>query len=346
MSAVLRHVGLALALLATLFAAACRITPPSVPRSVPPPVVAKPVQPAFGRSIVICGEHHDIEAPVVLWTDKGGYDAYSTELRFPDAPPKDPPQGLRYQPGRKLPAAKGAKQTKLIGLAGDRKALDEVRQVVDQFVVHYDVCGTSAQCFKVLHDRRKLSVHFLLDIDGVLYQTMDVSDTAWHARQANGRSIGIEIANIGAYKLDDSSTLDAWYPRDEQGPRIALPAWMNGGGVRTPQFVGRPARAERVVGAVHGVEYAMHDLTPQQYDTLAKLVAKLCDELPRIQPDAPRDQAGRVRMDALSEEEFAAFRGVLGHHHITVDKQDPGPAFDWESFLSAVRTRMTRRFEP
>jgi len=340
---------LALTVLAWLASlSACR----SPRSSAPPPVAAakapKPVMKSdsIGRSIVLCGERHDIGAPVVLWTDVGGYDAYSTELRFPDSPPKEPVTGLRYQPGRKVPIASGAPETRIVGLAGSPRCLEEMREAIDQFVVHYDVCGTSAQCFKILHDRRKLSVHFMLDIDGVLYQTMDVSDTAWHARQANPRSIGIEIANIGAYRTSDTSTLDAWYPKDEHGPYIALPKWMGDGGVRTPGFVGRPARPEPVVGPIQGVEYAMYDLTPQQYDTLGKLIAKVCEVLPRVRPDAPRDAEGRVRTTALSDAEFAAFSGVLGHDHVTVEKQDPGPAFDWERVLSDVRTRLDRSLAP
>ena len=35
----------------------------------------------------------------------------------------------------------------------------------------------------------------------------------WHARQANNRSVGVEIAQIGAYALDDT-TLDEWYEAD------------------------------------------------------------------------------------------------------------------------------------
>lgn len=289
---------------------------------------------------MICGERYRIDAPVVLWTDKGGYDAYSTELRFPDSPPAEPPQGLRYQPGRKVASGEGA--PKSVALAGAPRCAEEVRAAVDLFVVHYDVCGTSAQCFKILHDRRKLSVHFMLDIDGVLYQTMDVSDTAWHARQANPRSIGIEIANIGAYRTSDVSTLDSWYPVDDAGPRIELPKWLGDGGVRTAQFVGRPARRERIVGEVHGAEYAMHDFTPQQYDTLVKLLATLCEQFPRLEPDAPRGADGKVRMDALSDEEFANFSGLVGHHHVTKDKQDPGPAFDWERVLAEVRARLAK----
>ena len=48
-----------------------------------------------------------------------------------------------------------------------------LQQVVDQFVIHFDVCGTSRRCFEVLQDKRGLSVHFMLDIDGTIYQTLD-----------------------------------------------------------------------------------------------------------------------------------------------------------------------------
>ncbi len=63
--------------------------------------------------------------------------------------------------------------------------LDLLRQKVDQFVLHFDVCGTSAQCFYVLHDRRGLSVHFMLDVDGTIYQTLDVKERAWQATKSN-----------------------------------------------------------------------------------------------------------------------------------------------------------------
>ena len=89
--------------------------------------------------------------------------------------------------------------------------LPVLQKVVDQFVIHFDARGTSRRCFEVLHDVRGLSVHFMLDLDGTIYQTLDVKEKAWHATIANDRSIGIEVANIGAYPAADSGVLDRWY---------------------------------------------------------------------------------------------------------------------------------------
>jgi N-acetyl-anhydromuramyl-L-alanine amidase AmpD len=37
----------------------------------------------------------------------------------------------------------------------------------------------------------------MLDLDGTIYQTLDLKERASHATIANSRSIGIEIANMG-----------------------------------------------------------------------------------------------------------------------------------------------------
>src|SRR5205823_13786697 len=124
------------------------------------------------------------------------------------------------------------------------------QQKIDQLVYHYDQCGTSRQCFRVLHDLRGLSCHFLLDLDGTIYQTLDVKERAWHATTSNDRSVGIEIANVGAYRPNDTKRLDEWYLYHKEEPgkmRIVLsegakPEWL-----RAPGFVARPARNERIV---------------------------------------------------------------------------------------------------
>ncbi len=93
---------------------------------------------------------------------------------------------------------------------------------------------------------------------------------------------------------------------------------------------------------IHNRELWQYDLTNAQYESLIRLTATLCRVLPRIRPDAPRTTDGHIRMDALSPEELAEFSGLIGHYHITEDKVDPGPAFDWHRLLSGVRQCLER----
>lgn len=276
-----------------------------------PRETARPLGAQERGGISIAGRRVPIGAPVVLWSDPGGHDAYAAAERHES-----------FRPGREDPSRPGRS-------AADRAAVDAA---VSQLVLHYDACGTSARCFDVLQ-ARGLSVHFLLDLDGTLYQTLDLAETAWHASAANPRSVGVEIANIGAYPPGDG-TLDAWYRSDAQGVVAELPA---GATLRTPRFVARPARAERQRGAVQGTLLEQYDLTPEQYETLARLTAVLVRELPRLDLAVPRDAGGRVRAEALPAGERARFRGIVGHHHVSEDKTDPGPAFDWSRYLSRTR---------
>ena len=41
-------------------------------------------------------------------------------------------------------------------------------------------------------------MHFLLDLDGTIYQTLDLKERALHVGASNTRSVGVEIANLGA----------------------------------------------------------------------------------------------------------------------------------------------------
>jgi N-acetyl-anhydromuramyl-L-alanine amidase AmpD len=221
------------------------------------------------------------------------------------------------------------------------KALDLEPFAVSQFVLHFDVCGISRNCFRVLQDERKLSVHFLLDLDGTLDQALDLREQAWHARAANPRSIGVEIAHVGAFPPGEREALARWYQWTEAGVRLTLPPAAGDGGLRT-NYSERPARDELVSGPIHGATFVQPDFTPEQYRSLAALAAALERALPRIELEVPRQADGTVRTDALSDEEEAAFHGILGHYHLQTDKRDPGPAFDWERFLTMARALRLR----
>ena len=296
-----------------------------------------------GDEIVVAGKFVHTGTPVVLWIDPGGYDAYRVERRFSPMETSAWEQSKEQVPALSTPnrynlRRNGLTDEELERVRGGGWDLPLLQKVVDQFVIHFDVCGTSRQCFKVLHDHRDLSVHFMLDLDGTIYQTLDLKERAWHATSSNSRSIGIEIANMGAYGLNEENPFEQWYTRDSDGTtRITIPARLGDGGIRTRNFVGRPARPEPVRGTTQGRELIQYDFTPEQYQALIRLTAALSSVLPKIKCDYPRDVDGKVLPRKLPDEELKDYQGVLGHFHIQTNKTDPGPAFQWDYVIDNAR---------
>lgn len=353
-----------------------------------------------GDEIMVAGQLFHTGAPVVLWTDAGGYDAYRTERRFApyekssfDATLREIEQGkrdkkpssssidspnrynIRYTPPTSRPSTTQAATTQasvpynttqpasqvtprarlltgpnfllspaeLEKVRGGGWELDDLRNRIDQFVYHYDVAGTSQTCFKVLHDMRGLSVHFMLDLDGTIYQTLDLKERAWHATTSNTRSIGIEIANMGAYPNRGTNALAEWYAKGDDGHTyLHIPSRFNGGGIRDKSIVLKPIRDEIVTGQVQGRTYHQYDLTPQQYDSLIKLTATLCTVFPNMTCDYPKDKDGKLIPKKLDDPDLANYHGLMGHYHVQLDKQDPGPAFQWDKVIDGARSLMKK----
>ncbi len=299
--------------------------------------------PRTGDEIVVAGKFVHSGTPVVLWMDPQGYDAYRVERRFSPIDKSDWDSSKEEikdlnTPNRYSLRRVGLSEEEAERVRGGGWDLPLLQKVIDQFVIHFDVCGTSRQCFKVLQDYRGLSVHFMLDLDGTIYQTLDLKERAWHATTSNNRSIGIEIANMGAYRLNSDRTLQSWYAKDADGKtRITIPPGLGDGGIRTPNFVGRPARPDPVTGSVQGQELMQYDFTPEQYAALIKLTATLCRVFPKLKCDYPRDAQGQVVLEKLPDEELKAYHGVLGHFHIQTNKTDPGPAFQWDYVVDNAR---------
>ena len=216
--------------------------------------------------------------------------------------------------------------------------LPTLRSVVDQFVIHFDGCLTSEACFETLHDQRHLSVHFLLDVDGTIYQTLDVKERAWHATLSNPRSVGIEIASVGAVPITPEAVEqqakrlshyqkrpDGYYLTIAQG-RGKIPDGAAYGPLKGP-----------IEGTINGQPLVQMDFTPQQYAALIKLTATLSTVLPAIKLDYPRNPDGTLITRTLTPEEWAAHQGLLGHFHVQSNKVDPGPAFNWQRVITEAR---------
>lgn len=73
------------------------------------------------------------------------------------------------------------------------------------FVLHWDGCKSSRSCYEVLL-QRGLSVQFMLDADGTVYQAIDPADgICWHAGSVNRRSWGVEICDPVYLNRQDAS---------------------------------------------------------------------------------------------------------------------------------------------
>ncbi|MDR3620801.1 MAG: N-acetylmuramoyl-L-alanine amidase [Paludisphaera borealis] len=303
-----------------------------------------------GDEIVVCGQLFHTTAPVVLWIDPGGYDAYRVDRRF--VPPDQAGWEESQKAGLKSPVRFGLRKhnvapSLLESVHEKGWTLPQLQEVVDQFVLHFDARGTSRECFQVLHDQRGLSVQFMLDLDGTIYQTMDLKEAAWHATKANSRSVGIEIANIGAYPVGRPNPLSKWYAKGPDGhTRVTPPGGLAQARLHNPQASLRPSKDEPVVGVVQGGKLEQYDFTPEQYDSLIKLTATLSHVFPKIKLQAPRDASGQVVNHTLPPEEYNRYQGVLGHFHVQNNKTDPGPALQWDKVINGAKALVDGSPEP
>ncbi|MCA8961273.1 MAG: N-acetylmuramoyl-L-alanine amidase [Planctomycetes bacterium] len=311
--------------------AASPVTPTRTDPATPSPGSSNDVpmvSPRRGDEIVVCGERIPTGTRVVLFQDPDGFDAYRPHRFFEPTiipPVKAPDRVERFGKRKGLPPD----VERRVDERGWTR--DDLERVIEQVVLHYDAAGTSWTCFKILHDVRGLSCHFLLDVDGTVYQTLDLSERAWHAGVANDASIGIEIAHIGARLRAEE--LDRWYSFEEGRAYYQVPRLARG---RLPEeYVGEPARSGIFEGKIHGRTYFQYDFTEAQYVALEKLLRTLVEIFPRIEPRIPLDAEGEPLREALPDD-ARGFRGIIGHYHVTDHKQDPGPAFDWRRIERAI----------
>jgi N-acetylmuramoyl-L-alanine amidase len=255
-----------------------------------------------GSSIIICGQRFDIGHKVITWEDDNSINAY--RLTRTDDPTKifpfSPAKGLGQQAARLRPR-------RLMG--GDR-SLERLRGVISQFVVHHDGCFDSRTCFHVLHNERGLSVHFLIDWDGTIFQTLDLVDCAFQAAGVNEIAVGVELASRGdAFRFPNDYTASS-------GPKM---------------------KREKVTCTINGSQflaYAYHKVQIEAMQAIGKCLARIFPGLPQVYP---AEGDGEPIWNSLTDPR--GYKGYLGHYHITNQKWDPGP-FDFKEFTTGIRSRM------
>lgn len=216
----------------------------------------KPQDCQYSNYIVYNGEFHTIDwDKVVLWSERGG-----------------------------LAARKGS----YYDYTG------RPRRQIRYFVNHWDVCLNSRACQSVL-DKRGISVHFLIDNDGTIYQTADMQHGCWHggSERANRASVGVEISNAYYPKYQD------WYQKHGFGPRPLIDnAWVHS--VKLDPFTGfYPVQLR----ALKALWKAVHGATGIPYET-------------------PLSQFGKTSTKYEQEVKYGKFSGFVSHYHISKNKID------------------------
>jgi len=251
--------------------------------------------------IVVCGRKFDIGTRVVLWDEPGGLNAYSTAAHVTTEHDRETGREI------KKVHAKGKRYSKRTTLLNP--GFEKLQQVVKQFFLHHSGLYRARDTFHVLHNDRGLSVHFILDDDGVLYQTLDLREKAWHGGSCNSISVGIEI----------DSRADA-----RKRPYAYDAAHRRKYGVRERRIVS---------DTINGYKFLGFDYNDAQYGTLIRLAKAMTAIFPLIRPAFPSDGQGRVIKRTLGNPKGHA--GFICHYHLTKSKWDP-VSFDYDRLLLGV----------
>ena len=167
------------------------------------------------------------------------------------------------------------------------------KRKINSFVNHWDVCLNSKSCANVLN-RRGLSVHFLIDNDGTIYQLCDINHLCYHAGgKVNPSSIGVEISN-------------AYYPKYQ--------GWYEKNG-----FGKRP-----IISGERVHDSSMKDFTgfyPVQLQALQALWKSIHDGV-GIPLECPVDASGNTLKKVDAKCARGTFKGFISHYHITRKKID------------------------
>jgi hypothetical protein len=216
----------------------------------------KPCSPQYSNYIVYNNEFFSIDwDKVVLWSEQDGLKARSGNYYSYAGRPK---RNIRY------------------------------------FVNHWDVCLSSKSCQNVL-DKRGISVHFLIDNDGTIYQTMDMQHAAWHAgsERSNRASVGVEISNAYYPKYQD------WYVRNGFGERpLVENVWVHHSKLK-PFMDFYPVQIE----ALKALWKAIHGSTGIPYET-------------------PLSQFGKTATTYVQDVPYGKFSGFVSHYHVSKRKID------------------------
>lgn len=223
-------------------------------------------------------------------------------------------------------------------------SLDDLKKLIQYVVLHTDISPHANQTFRVLVGRG-LSSHFCINWNGMIYQNADIADYTAHAGgDANPVSIGIDMnllifsdPPLGDFDRSIKQTFDRIRPKYRNLAREKLKLDQRGlskdqEAEILDEFEFEQPKTRWVQGnkALRSWGY-----TPRQYEALIALL-KLFVRVLDLEKSYPTGPDGQVFPTILADDDLKKAKGFIAHWHISVERWDPGPAFDWERVLSAI----------
>jgi len=187
-----------------------------------------------------------------------------------------------------------------------RNRMHKPKRDIKMFVNHWDATLSAKHCHRVLSARKPaLSVHFLLDNDGTLYQCTDLQNVTFHCKGLNDCSVGIEISCAYYTKYQ------SWYRRHNFGER---PVWRG-----------------KVRGKLLKPHLGFYDVQIQAAQALWKAMSHPSIGIPLQCPM----KDGEMDTYPVKEVINKSYRGVIHHFHASKRKIDCA-GFDLHEYLEEL----------
>jgi N-acetyl-anhydromuramyl-L-alanine amidase AmpD len=191
----------------------------------------------------------------------------------------------------------------------------------DKIALHFTAGSSADSAATSLATPDYISVPFIVDKDGTIYQCYSTKYWAFHLGVKNAGkgefdkvSIAIEIVNEGPLVQKNDGLY--WWPRNFNVRFCGLED--------TDRYykLSKPWR-----------DYSYFTTyTAAQYDSLGKLVAYLC-----VMHDIPPTMIPGIGSELVTVEFLRAFKGIFTHHNIRADKTDCSPALNYDYLNTLIQ---------
>ena len=230
---------------------------------------------------------------------------------------------------------------------GNPQTIEKLKEAIQFCVIHTDMAKNALQTYRFLHTKRPIpnSTHFCINWNGDIYQYADIAATTFHAGNVNKNTIGIDMNGM-LVGLHNNSPKERRRVQQFKEMQVAYRELVQQkleekyqGQNKSAAFIKRMMDdyefQQPQSMKLRGSRLRSYGYTERQYQSLISLMRLLVRELD-IDKTYPMLEGGRVVDFTLPEDEHGKLKGMVAHWHLSTNRWDPGPGFDWEKVLAGI----------